>query len=149
MPELPEVETTRSGIEPYIIGRTITQLIIRQPKLRWPIPLQLPELMEGGVISEVQRRAKYLLLIISVKGESRGKAIVHLGMSGSLRVISADEPPMAHDHVDIRLDSGKALRFADPRRFGCLLWQSEADKLHPLLASLGPEPLSDAFDIEH
>ncbi len=143
MPELPEVETTRRGIKPHIHGQAIKKLIVRQPSLRWPVPDNLPRLIKGKVIEAVERRAKYILLKFS-----NGTAILHLGMSGSLRIIEADEPPMAHDHVDIVLDSGQALRFTDPRRFGCLLWQGAKEDTHKLLASLGPEPLSDQFDGE-
>ena len=143
MPEFPEVETTRRGIEPHLQGRTIKKLVVRQPSLRWPVPDNLPRLMKGKVIQSVERRAKYILLKLS-----NGSAILHLGMSGSLRIIEADEPPMAHDHVDMMLDSGQALRFTDPRRFGCLLWQGVKEDTHKLLASLGPEPLSDQFDGE-
>ena len=144
MPELPEVETTLRGIQPHIQQRTIKKLVIRDSRLRWPIPDNLPRLMRGKVIERVERRAKYLLLTLS----NGGTVILHLGMSGSLRIIEADEPPMAHDHVDIVLDSGQALRFTDPRRFGCLLWQGAKEGTHKLLASLGPEPLSDDFDGE-
>lgn len=143
MPELPEVETTRRGIQPHIEGRRVVELRVRQPSLRWPVPADLATRVAGQRIESVQRRAKYLLL-----GFAGGQAIIHLGMSGSLRIIDADEPPMAHDHVDWRLDDGRALRYTDPRRFGCLLWQGVGDPVHPLLAALGPEPLSDAFDGE-
>ncbi len=144
MPELPEVETTRRGISPHIQKHTVKKLIVRQPQLRWPVPDNLPRLLKGKTIESVERRAKYLLLHFS-----NGCAIVHLGMSGSLRLINADEPPMAHDHVDLVLDDGNALRYTDPRRFGCWLWQGKKEPTHKLLASLGPEPLSNAFDGEH
>lgn len=140
MPELPEVETTRAGLAPHLIGRRITAVVLRRPDLRWPIPTDLPLLLQGKRIEAVRRRAKYLL--IDVAG---GSALWHLGMSGALRVLDADVPVRAHDHVDITLDSGKHLRFNDPRRFGCLLWQAAGD-VHPLLRTLGPEPLSDTFD---
>ncbi|WP_101758562.1 bifunctional DNA-formamidopyrimidine glycosylase/DNA-(apurinic or apyrimidinic site) lyase [Oceanicoccus sp. KOV_DT_Chl] len=143
MPELPEVETTRLGIEPHILQRHVKKLVVRQPQLRWAVPANLARLVKGKQIQGVERRAKYLLLHFS-----NGTAILHLGMSGSLRIIKADEPPMAHDHVDWVLDDGHALRFTDPRRFGCLLWQGANDELHSLLASLGPEPLTDDFDGE-
>ena len=143
MPELPEVETTRRGVAPHIVGRKISKLVVRQPQLRWPVPANLARLVKGKTIDAVERRAKYLLLHFS-----NGTAILHLGMSGSLRIIKADEPPMAHDHVDWQLDDGHALRYTDPRRFGCLLWQGAKDDEHSLLASLGPEPLTDAFDGE-
>ena len=142
MPELPEVETTRCGIAPHVEGRIISQLLLRQPSLRWPVPAQLPSLLAGEKVTSVHRRAKYLLFSVS-----SGQFIVHLGMSGSLRLVPADTPPRKHDHVDWQLDNGTALRFHDPRRFGALLWQPAGEQ-HPLLANLGPEPLSDAFSAE-
>jgi formamidopyrimidine-DNA glycosylase len=145
MPELPEVETTLRGIEPHILNRKISKVVVRQPSLRWPVPDDLPGLMKGRTVAGVERRAKYLLLHISKGSKRIGSAILHLGMSGSLRIIRADEPPMAHDHVDIVFADGNALRLTDPRRFGCLLWQDPGDTPHKLLASLGPEPLSDEF----
>jgi formamidopyrimidine-DNA glycosylase len=148
MPELPEVETTRRGIAPYLVNRQVKKLIVRQSQLRWPIPDNLACLLQGATIAAVERRAKYLLLHMEAKGELKGYAILHLGMSGSLRIIDAGEPAMVHDHVDIQLDSGQALRFTDPRRFGCLLWQGVEEEAHSLLASLGPEPLSQEFDGE-
>ena len=144
MPELPEVETTRRGIAPHIDSQTIKKLVVRQPSLRWPIPDNLARLIRNKTIEAVERRAKYLLIKLS-----NGQIIVHLGMSGSLRIIQADEPPMAHDHVDLVLTNGAALRYTDPRRFGCWLWQSKRENTHSLLAHLGPEPLSEAFDGEH
>jgi formamidopyrimidine-DNA glycosylase len=143
MPELPEVETTRLGIAPHLVGRRIEALKIRQPRLRWPIPPALRRKLPGQRIDAVERRAKYLLV-----HTEPGSALLHLGMSGSLRILPADTPAGAHDHVDWRLDSGKILRFTDPRRFGSQLWQP-AGTLHPLLAALGPEPLEDAFDGLH
>ncbi|MEO6103189.1 MAG: bifunctional DNA-formamidopyrimidine glycosylase/DNA-(apurinic or apyrimidinic site) lyase [Pseudoxanthomonas sp.] len=140
MPELPEVETTRRGLAPHLEGRRITAVTLRRPDLRWPIPAEVGRLLPGQAITGIRRRAKYLLL-----DTGPGSALLHLGMSGSLRVLPADTPVLAHDHVDIGLDSGRVLRFNDPRRFGCLLWQP-AGAVHPLLASLGPEPLSDDFD---
>lgn len=140
MPELPEVEVTRCGIEPHIARQTIKQIIIRQPHLRWPIPPQLPTWMAGQRIVSVKRRAKYLLL----KTE-QGTAIIHLGMSGSLQLVKASVPPKAHDHVDMVFTNGKALRFNDPRRFGALLWTAEPVEQYPLLAKLGPEPLEEDF----
>jgi formamidopyrimidine-DNA glycosylase len=141
MPELPEVETTRRGIEPHLRGRRIERLIVRQPRLRWAIPTDLDDLLRGQVVERVDRRAKYLLVPFA-----HGTLIMHLGMSGSLRIINSGEPPRAHDHVDFELDSGQALRFHDPRRFGAVLWHAIGDAAHPLLSELGPEPLSDAFD---
>ena len=140
MPELPEVETTRAGIEPHTLGRTVTQVVIRNRQLRWPIPQQLPRQLEGATIASVSRRGKYLLLHTEA-----GTAILHLGMSGSLRIVTAGEAVQKHDHVDIVLDDGQALRFHDPRRFGCLLWTRKDPLQHELLVSLGPEPLGDEF----
>lgn len=141
MPELPEVETTRRGLEPHLLGRRIHGVILRRPDLRWPIPAEVERELPGQRIAAVRRRAKYLL----VDTEASGSALLHLGMSGSLRVLPGDTPLRAHDHVDICLDNGRVLRFNDPRRFGCLLWQP-AGQVHDLLRELGPEPLSEAFD---
>jgi len=143
MPELPEVETTRRGLAPHLIGRTVVGLDIRQPRLRWPIPRTLRTRLPGQRIDDIERRAKYLLVHTQA-----GSALLHLGMSGSLRVLPASTPIGAHDHVDWRLDSGRILRFTDPRRFGSQLWQP-IGKVHPLLAGLGPEPLADDFDGDH
>lgn len=140
MPELPEVETTRRGLAPHLIGRTVTRLDIRQPQLRWPIPRALREKLPGQRIDAIERRAKYLLVHTKA-----GSALLHLGMSGSLRILAGATPAGPHDHVDWQLDSGRILRFTDPRRFGSQLWQP-AGTVHPLLAGLGPEPLSAAFD---
>jgi formamidopyrimidine-DNA glycosylase len=141
MPELPEVETTRAGIEPYVRGRRIVGVNTRQPLLRWPVPADLARKLLGETIDSVGRRGKYLLL--NTRG---GAAIVHLGMSGSLRVSDGATPPQLHDHVDLVLDSGKVLRLRDPRRFGALLWMAGDPLMHPLLKNLGPEPLSEMFD---
>lgn len=143
MPELPEVETTRRGLAPHLEGRSIHGVILRRPDLRWPIPGEISQLLPGQAIEGVRRRAKYLLLDTAI-----GSAVLHLGMSGSLRVLPGDTPVRAHDHVDISLDNGRLLRFNDPRRFGSLLWQP-AGATHDLLAGLGPEPLDDAFDGEY
>ena len=143
MPELPEVETTRLGLWPQLEGRSITSVTLRRPDLRWPIPMEVPGLLPGQAILGLRRRAKYLLLDVAP-----GSALLHLGMTGSLRVLPGDTPPGRHDHVDLGLDSGRVLRFRDPRRFGCLLWQPQGDT-HPLLQDLGPEPLSPAFSGEH
>ncbi len=140
MPELPEVETTRRGVAPYLVGQRVRAAVLRRPDLRWPIAPEIAVELPGQAIEAVNRRAKYLLIQVGT-----GSALLHLGMSGSLRVLPQDTPPGRHDHVDLRLDSGRVLRFHDPRRFGCLLWQP-AGTLHPLLADLGPEPLDDAFD---
>ena len=135
MPELPEVETTRAGLAPHLIGRRVVAATLRRPDLRWPIAAEIAGLLPGQRIDAVRRRAKYLLLDTAV-----GSALLHLGMSGSLRVLPADTPVRDHDHVDLALDSGQVLRFNDPRRFGCLLWQPHGE-VHALLAGLGPEPL--------
>ena len=142
MPELPEVETTRRGVEPHISGRKVKHMLVRESRLRWPIPAELPELIQGQRITAVERRAKYLLLHCAA-----GSVLVHLGMSGSLRLVEPREPASFHDHFDIALSGGKVLRYNDPRRFGCCLWLP-AGESHPLLANLGPEPLSDEFDGE-
>jgi formamidopyrimidine-DNA glycosylase len=144
MPELPEVETSRRGIAPHIEGRKITELIVRNPSLRWPVPDELAERVEGGRVLAVKRRGKYLLLQLR-----RGHIIVHLGMSGSLRVVAPDEPPGFHDHVDLRFGRQLSLRYTDPRRFGCWLWAEGDAATHKLLAHLGPEPLSEAFDADY
>ena len=142
MPELPEVETTRRGLAPHVEGRRISAVTLRRPDLRWPIPPEVARELPGQRIDAVRRRAKYLLMETSA-----GSALLHLGMSGSLRVLPASTPVTAHDHVDIALegDAPRVLRFNDPRRFGSLLWQPVGE-VHPLLRGLGPEPLSDAFD---
>ena len=145
MPELPEVETTRRGIAPHLIGRRVAAVTLRRADLRWPIPREITELLPGQRIDEVERRAKYLLLHTHA-----GSALIHLGMTGVLRVLPPDAPPGLHDHVDIALEPlqgerPRILRFTDPRRFGCLLWQAPGTT-HTLLAELGPEPLTDAFD---
>ncbi|MDG6773902.1 bifunctional DNA-formamidopyrimidine glycosylase/DNA-(apurinic or apyrimidinic site) lyase [Thiomicrorhabdus sp. ZW0627] len=144
MPELPEVETTRRGIEPKIDRQTITKVVIRNPNLRWPIDSDLPEKLTGLSIQEVARRGKYLLL-----KTAKGTLLVHLGMSGNLRVLPVGTPAQKHDHVDIEFDNGYLLRLNDPRRFGAVLWHdaSKGDlESHERLADLGPEPLSDDFN---
>lgn len=143
MPELPEVETSRRGVAPWVEQQQVLEVIVRDRRLRWPVPQEIDTLLPGRTVDSVTRRAKYLLF-----GTEAGTALMHLGMSGSVRIIEADEPPTKHDHVDIRFASGKALRFRDPRRFGSLLW-AERPHEHPLLRNLGPEPLSAAFDGEH
>ena len=140
MPELPEVETTRRGVEPYSRGAVVRQLVVREPRLRWPVPDDLAELLRGQTIVAVERRAKYLLFRTAV-----GSLIVHLGMSGSLRVVSPLDTPGRHDHIDLLFENGHCLRYHDPRRFGCFLWL-EPGQQHPLLSHLGPEPLSAEFD---
>jgi len=140
MPELPEVEITRRGIAPAITGHVLTGVIVRNPSLRWPVPARLSEIATGKTVRSVQRRAKYLLLEMA-----EGWIILHLGMSGSLRIVKYGEPAGVHDHVDLQF--GKhALRLRDPRRFGAVLWHPGNDILvHPLLAHLGVEPLEPGF----
>ncbi len=141
MPELPEVETTRRGIEPHVAGQIIAAVEVRQPKLRWRVPPGLSRKLKDARIECVERRGKYLLL-----RTSSGTLIVHLGMSGSLRMVSGETAPQVHDHVDVCLGNGVNLRLRDPRRFGAVLWTRSDPLRHPLLAGLGPEPLSDAFN---
>ncbi len=143
MPELPEVETSRRGIAPHITGHSVRRVIIRQPRLRWPVPDTLPQLLQGKKLLAVERRGKYLLLRFH-----HGTAILHLGMSGSLRIATASTALRDHDHVDFEFNHRKILRLHDPRRFGCVLWTDAPITQHPLLAKLGPEPLSDDFDGE-
>ena len=143
MPELPEVETTRRGLAPHLVGRRIESVTLRRDALRWPIPPEVSARLVGEQIAAIRRRAKYLLL-----DTGAGSALWHLGMSGSLRVLEADVPVRAHDHVDVVLDDGRLLRFNDPRRFGSLLWQPPG-QTHARLRGLGPEPLDDAFDGDH
>ncbi|MDH4055850.1 MAG: bifunctional DNA-formamidopyrimidine glycosylase/DNA-(apurinic or apyrimidinic site) lyase [Gammaproteobacteria bacterium] len=140
MPELPEVETSRRGIEPHILDTRVTRIIIRNRRLRWPVSKTLDRELPGNTITSVTRRAKYLLI-----NTSSGTAILHLGMSGSVFVVDHGTPAGVHDHVDIDFDSGKTLRFRDPRRFGSLHWSTTPLK-HKLLVSLGPEPLDDEFN---
>ncbi|RNM08840.1 bifunctional DNA-formamidopyrimidine glycosylase/DNA-(apurinic or apyrimidinic site) lyase [Dickeya undicola] len=138
MPELPEVETSRRGISPWLVGHTILYAEVRNARLRWPVSPEILSLSDTPVLS-VQRRAKYLLIELST-----GWIIVHLGMSGSLRVLPEYSEPGKHDHVDLVMDSGKVLRYTDPRRFGAWLWCDDPTT-SSVLAHLGPEPLSDDF----
>ncbi|MSQ53543.1 MAG: bifunctional DNA-formamidopyrimidine glycosylase/DNA-(apurinic or apyrimidinic site) lyase [Betaproteobacteria bacterium] len=139
MPELPEVEITRRGIEPHIVGKQITAFVVREPRMRWPIAPSLAKTLPRLTVQKVRRRAKYLILDLG-----KGCLIIHLGMSGSLRLIASAEPPRAHDHVDL-VFGDRLLRLRDPRRFGCVLWQSGIAENHPLLSHLGVEPLSRDF----
>ncbi|MGZ8224341.1 MAG: bifunctional DNA-formamidopyrimidine glycosylase/DNA-(apurinic or apyrimidinic site) lyase [Methylobacter sp.] len=141
MPELPEVETTRRGIAPYIEGQIIKQVIIRQPKLRWPVPEILSQTLTGVSIQSVSRRAKYLLF-----NTSKGTLLLHLGMSGSLRIMSPAQTVGKHDHIDFIFEDDTVLRFNDPRRFGAVLWTTAPASDHQLLKDLGPEPLLADFD---
>lgn len=143
MPELPEVETTLRGIEPHLKQQRIKRVIVRDPRLRWPVPATVSK-AEGQRIINLSRRAKYLLLKLE-----KGGLLLHLGMSGSLRILLEDQAAEKHDHVDIELENGVRLRFNDPRRFGAFLWADDHFEDHDLLRKLGPEPLSDAFTAEH
>lgn len=141
MPELPEVETTRAGVAPHVVGRRVDHVVVRQPQLRWPVSPELTTVLPDQVISAVKRRAKYLLFETEA-----GSICLHLGMSGRLRVVPDGTPLAAHDHVDFVLDNGWIVRFNDARRFGSIFWISGVPDQFPLLARLGPEPLGAAFD---
>ena len=142
MPELPEVETTKRGIEPFIVGETIAAVVVRNKNLRWPA--QVPQALVGQQISHVGRRAKYLLITTPI-----GTLIVHLGMSGSLRLVDAKAAVKTHDHIDLQFDSGHCLRYNDPRRFGSFHFYKADPAEHWLLVDLGPEPLGNDFSGEH
>lgn len=144
MPELPEVETSRRGIEPHILDTTIIGVTIRDYRLRWPIPDDLSDKAIGQRVTAVRRRAKYLDLVTD-----NGHIIIHLGMSGSLRICDGGASAEKHDHIDLVFDNDKVLRLRDPRRFGCVLWHEGALDDHKLIASLGPEPLSEQFDADY
>lgn len=140
MPELPEVETTRRGLEPHLLGRRVLELAVRDPRLRWPVGPELAPWAAGRAVHAVQRRGKYLILDLDGAG-----LLVHLGMSGSLRLVPQAQPPGRHAHWDLRLDGGRLLRFTDPRRFGSLHRWERDPASHPLLQGLGPEPLGPGF----
>lgn len=140
MPELPEVETTCRGIAPHLIGQRFQQVTIYQPRLRWAIPEDFADTLTGQQVHSVTRRAKYILIRLD-----RGHIILHLGMSGSVRIVPYDDPLKKHDHVSLQFSNTQCLRYHDPRRFGCLLWTTGDISQHPLLHNLGIEPLSDAF----
>lgn len=140
MPELPEVETTRRELEPRLVGRRIERVLVREPRLRWPVPPELAGRLEGRRITAIGRRAKYLMV-----KSGAGTVLIHLGMAGSLRIAPEGEPAGRHDHVDWRLEDGRRLRYRDPRRFGAMLWCDGPPAEHPLLAHLGPEPFSETF----
>jgi len=144
MPELPEVEITRRGLASHLTGKTIADVVIRNASLRWPIQKNLPSLLRGLTIRSLKRRAKYLLMDCG-----DGTLILHLGMSGSLRILPANTAPEKHDHFDLVLSDGSLMRLRDPRRFGTVLWHSDNVYSHPLLASLGPEPLEEGFDADY
>src|SRR5690242_11190101 len=137
MPELPEVETSRKGIAPSLENQEIIDVIIREHRLRWPIPKKIKSVLINQKVETIQRRGKYLLLQCK-----KGTLIIHLGMSGSLRILQNHVTPEKHDHVDIVLANHQVLRFTDPRRFGAMLWTDDDPIQHQLLKDLGPEPLS-------
>jgi formamidopyrimidine-DNA glycosylase len=143
MPELPEVETTLRGIEPFVDGQVISQIVVRNASLRWPVPSAALQSLCGQTVRKIERRAKYILI-----HTDNGVILLHLGMSGSLRVLDHQEDVGKHDHLDLVFNNNKAVRLNDPRRFGCCLLLQEPVEEHKLLANLGPEPLSDAFDGE-
>jgi len=141
MPELPEVETTCRGIAPHVLGQALVEVRVRDGRLRWPVSADLGEHLAGETVLDVSRRGKYLLL-----QTAPGTVLIHLGMSGSLRIVDAHMPPDKHDHVDLVMATGKCLRLRDPRRFGSILWAGKSPLEHRLLASLGPEPLGAEFN---
>jgi len=143
MPELPEVETTLRGIEPHLLNQRIAHVVVREPRLRWLVPEAVSK-ADGQQLVRLQRRGKYLLLKLQ-----QGGLLIHLGMSGSLRILRDPEPPRKHDHYDIDLQNGVCLRFNDPRRFGAFLWLDGDMLSHELLRGLGPEPLSKDFTADH
>ncbi len=143
MPELPEVETSRRGIEPFLVGERIDKVIIREKRLRWPVHADVAKQLTNQTVNSVTRRAKYLLI-----NTSNGSAMIHLGMSGSVYIVARDTPAGVHEHFDFDLSSGKTLRYRDPRRFGSLHWTNHPEQ-HKLLKSLGPEPLGDDFSGEY
>jgi formamidopyrimidine-DNA glycosylase len=144
MPELPEVETSRRGIKPHVHHQVINDVIIRDYRLRWPIPENLPARAKGQTVLSVNRRAKYIDLELA-----NGHIIIHLGMSGSLRICDSKTPAEKHDHIDICLDNNICIRLRDPRRFGSVLWHQGALENHKLIRDLGPEPLSEAFNTDY
>jgi formamidopyrimidine-DNA glycosylase len=141
MPELPEVETTRRGLVPHLVGRRIRDVVVRNRNLRWPVPRDLRRRLQGEEVVAIRRRGKYLLFDCG-----QGHLLVHLGMSGRLTVVSEDAPARMHDHVDLMIEGAKRLRLTDPRRFGAMLWVSGPPERHVLLRSLGMEPLEPGFD---
>jgi len=143
MPELPEVETTLRGIEPHLLKQQIARVVVRDSRLRWPVPAEVSK-AEGQTVSSLSRRGKYLLVNLQ-----QGGLIIHLGMSGSLRILQHPVAPEKHDHVDVEMQNGICLRFNDPRRFGAFLWEDDDLQTHELLRDLGPEPLSDSFDADY
>lgn len=149
MPELPEVETTLRGISPHILDRQVSDVVIRQPKLRWPVTDGLSEQLKQNRLLALRRRGKYLLFTFGQANQTSGTLLLHLGMSGSLRILPADTAPGPHDHVDLVFEHDRLMRLRDPRRFSVVLWTSQDPEQHKLIQHLGPEPLSSAFTPEH
>jgi formamidopyrimidine-DNA glycosylase len=143
MPELPEVETTRLGLVPRVVGRRVRGVVVRERRLRWPVPGDLGARVAGERVRGIRRRGKYLLFDFDA-----GHLLVHLGMSGNLTLVPADRPVRPHDHFDLALDGGEVVRLNDPRRFGAVLWVRDPGR-HALLEGLGVEPFDDAFDGGH
>jgi formamidopyrimidine-DNA glycosylase len=141
VPELPEVEVTRRRLEPFLVGRTFTRVTLRTTKLRLPIPVELPLVLPGQNVRAIVRRGKYLLFDCG-----SGWLLVHLGMTGFLRLVNGSSPPGKHDHIEFLFDDGQRLCFHDPRKFGIVLWLTGDPLQHPLLAEIGPEPLGSDFD---
>ena len=141
MPELPEVETTRRGLLPHVVGRRIHDVVVRNRNLRWPVPRDLARRLRGEQVLAIRRRGKYLLFDCR-----QGHLLVHLGMSGRLSLVPRDQPPRTHDHIDLQLEGSGAVRLTDPRRFGAMLWLRTPAERHVLLRSLGIEPLEEGFD---
>jgi len=140
MPELPEVETTRRGIEPHMKNRIVKCVLVRQGQLRWPVSPELGQALTGQKVQGVDRRGKYLFL-----KTASGRVMIHLGMSGSLRILKDTVEAEKHDHIDVVMDNKRLLRFRDPRRFGSVFWLPGTES-HVLIDSLGPEPLEAEFD---
>lgn len=150
MPELPEVETTRRGLTPFVVGRAVSRVIVRERRLRWPVPRTLAQSMAQTTVKSLTRRGKYLLWeCVGASPGRTGFLLSHLGMSGTLQTVSARTPLLKHDHLDIVFSDANIIRFNDPRRFGAMLWINGTETKHPLLDALGPEPLTDAFDGKH
>lgn len=141
MPELPEVETTCRGIECHLVGQKITDVIVRNARLRYPVDKKIRKRLTGLIIQKVSRKGKYIVLLCQ-----DGAIVIHLGMSGSLRISSPQEALGAHDHIDVLLTKGQLLRYCDPRRFGLFMWVDEPLDQHRLFSRMGVEPLSDQFD---
>lgn len=144
MPELPEVETIRRGIEPHVVGKRIREVVVRDRRLRWPIAKDFAAALQGQAIRAVERRGKYLLLRLD-----EGRVILHMGMTGRLSVLDPGVPVKKHDHLDLVLDDGLVARFNDSRRFGAALWWPDAQESHELIRHMGPEPFSEAFDAKY